>query len=324
MPHESAFARSIADRMQTRGRDSVIAELAQRQHGVVARRQLVELGLSGDAIAHRIEAGRLHRLHSGVYAVGHRAFPLEGKWMAGVLAGGEGAVLSHASAAILWGLARSAPSRAEVTSPRSSRSTPLLRRHCSFLAADEVAVRRRIPVTCVARTLFDLAAEAQPWEFERLVREAEFLKLPQAPSLGELYLRHPRRRGARLVRRTLEGLSRLPDGPTRSPLEDRFLRFAKRADLPLPETNVELRLGGVTYAADCLWREHGLIVELDGHEAHGTRSAFESDRERDRRMQAAGWRVIRITSRQLRTPKPLARDLRRLLASSHESAITRL
>ena len=243
--------------------------------------------------------------------------------MAAVLAAGEGAVLSHASAAALWGLRRSAPRDPEVTVPRSSRSTPRLRRHCSFLAADEVASWNAIPVTCVARTLFDIASRVKAWEFERFVREAEFLKLPQTPTLEELHARYPRRRGARLVRLTLEGLSRLPNGTTRSPLEDRFLRFAKGAGLPLPETNVTLRFGGATYEADCLWREARLIVELDGHEAHGTRSAFESDRERDRRMQVAGWRVIRITWRQLQTPEPLAQDLRRLLAPTHESAVGR-
>jgi hypothetical protein len=161
-----------------------------------------------------------------------------------------------------------------------------MRRHCSFLAADEVVVRNAVPVTCVARTLLDIAVQVKSWEFERLVREAEFLKLPQTPSLEELYARHPRRRGARLVRLTLEGLSRLPNGVTRSSLEDRFLRFAKRVGLPLPETNVTLWLGGITYEADCLWREASLIVELQ-------------------------------------TPEPLARDLRRLLVP-HESAIGRL
>jgi hypothetical protein len=181
--------------------------------------------------------------------------------------------------------------------------------------------RNVIPVTCVARTLFDIAAQAKAWEFERLVREAEFLKLAQTPTLEELYARHPRRRGARLVRLTLEGLSRLPNGATRSPLEDRFLRLARRAGLPLPETNVTLRFGEATYEADCLWREARLIVELDGHEAHGTRSAFESDRERDRRMQVAGWRVIRVTWRQLHTPESLTQDLRRLLPLTHESAV---
>src|SRR5213083_1966840 len=135
MLRKPAFTRVLPHRMQTRDREVRIAELARRQHGVVARWQLAELGLSSDAISHRIASGRLHRLHPGVYAVGHRAFPPEGGWMAAVLAAGEGAVLSHASAGALWGL-RPAPRRPEITTPRSSRSTPRLQRHCSFLLAD--------------------------------------------------------------------------------------------------------------------------------------------------------------------------------------------
>jgi uncharacterized protein DUF559 len=320
MSHEPASARPGEVRLQTREKDVELAELARRQHGVVARRQLARLGFSDDAISHRLTGARLHRLHPGVYAVGHRALPREGSWMAAVLAAGGEAVLSHTSAAALWGLRQSDERRPEVTVPRASRSTPSLCRHCSFLAADEVTVKGSIPVTSVARTLFDLATCVRPWEFERAVREAEFLRLPQRPSLEDLYVRHPRRRGARLVRLTLERLSRLPGGATRSPLEDRFLRCIERAGLPLPETNVRLELGGAAYEADCLWRGRRLVVELDGQEAHGTRSAFESDRERDRRMQAAGWSVIRVTSRQLRHPQPLVHDLRRIL---RESAFTR-
>jgi Protein of unknown function (DUF559) len=306
----------MPERLQSREREIELADLAGRQYGVVARWQLVRIGFGNEAISHRIRAGRLHRLHSGVYAVGHRALPCEARWMAAVLAGGEGAVLSHASAAALWGLRPLTRKRPEITTPSSSRSTSDLHRHCSLLAADEVAVRRGIPVTCVARTLVDIAAGVRPWEFERAVREAEFLRLPQSPSLAELYTRHPGRRGARLVRVMLERLAQLPGGMTRSPLEDRFLRFLKRAGLPLPETNVTLSLGGSIYEADCLWREARLIVELDGHEAHGTRAAFERDRERDRRMQVAGWRVVRITAGQLRSPRSLTRDLGRLLDQS--------
>lgn len=321
MPRETAIAPPVPEQLRTREREIELADLAGRQHGVVARRQLVGIGFGNDAIARRISVGRLHRLHSGVYAVGHRALSCEAKWMAAVLAGGEGAVLSHASAAALWGVRPPTRECPEITTPRSSRSTSDLRRHRSLLAVDEVTVRRGIPVTRVARTLTDIAADVQAWEFERAVREAEFLKLSQSPSLVELYLRHPRRRGSRLVRVTLERLSQLPGGMTRSPLEDRFLRFLKRAGLPLPETNVTLRLGGSTYQADCLWREACLVVELDGHEAHGTRMAFEGDRERDRRMQVAGWRVVRITAGQIRSPRSLTRDLRRLL---DQSAIAQL
>ncbi len=291
-----------------------MAELAGQQHGVVARRQVMSLGFGGDAIAHRIAVGRFHVVFAGVYAVGHAAIGREGRWMAAVLASGEGAVLSHRSAACLWGLRIEAPAPDDVTIVRSTGSIRGLRRHRSVLLPDELAMRDGIPVTCVARTLFDIAEGAAPWEFERAVREAEFLRLPMVPSLEEVYERRQGRRGARLVRATLENLSRLAGGTSRSGLEDRFLRFVRRAGLPVPETNVLLRFEGTTYEADCVWREQRLIAELDGHQAHGTRSAFEEDRERDRRLQAQGWRVVRITWRHLNEPEPLARDLRGMLA----------
>lgn len=274
---------------------------------------MVDLGFGRDAIAHRLTVGRLYMVFAGVYAVGHPAIGQEGRWMAAVLASGEGAVLSHRSAACLWGLRIEAPAAHEITISRSTGHIRDLRRHRSVLLPDELAVRDDIPVTCVARTLFDIAAGAAPWEFERAVREAEFLRLPQTPSLEEVYERRRRRRGAKLVGTTLEGLSRLPGGILRSGLEDRFLRFVRRAALPAPETNVLLRLEGATYEADCVWRGQRMIVELDGHQAHGTRSAFEEDRERDRRLQAEGWRVIRVTWRHLSRPESLARDLRGLL-----------
>lgn len=308
--------------MQARLGDRRIASLAEQQYGVVSREQLLGFGFSRDTITRRIKSGRLHRLHSGVYAVGHRCLPTEGWWMAGVLAGGEGAALSHRSAGALWGLRATVPDFIDITAPHSTRSRGALRRHYARLPEDEVTSRHRIPVTTVSRTLFDLAAVVSSQEFERAVREAEFLRLPDRPPLHHLLARYPRRRGARAVRATLGGLARLPGGSTRSPLEDRFLRFAARAHLPMPETNVVLRIGSHTYQADCLWREQRLIVELDGHEAHGTRSAFESDRERDRRLQAAGWTVVRATHRQLSQAGELADDIRRLLrrAPSDESA----
>lgn len=273
----------------------------------------MSLGVGSDAITYRLATGRLHGVFAGAYAVGHRAVGLKGEWMAAVLASGEDAVLSHGSAASLWGLRVKLPAEHEVTIPRSTAPIAGLRRHRSALRPDETALCEGIPITCVARTLFDVAACALPREFERAVREAEFLRLAQVPTLEEVYRRRRGRRGAKLVGMTLESLSRLSRGTSRSSLEDRFLRFLAKADLPMPETNVNLHFGATTYQADCIWREQRLVVELDGHEAHRTRSAFEHDRERDRRMHVAGWRVIRVTWRQLSRPEPLTRDLRRLL-----------
>lgn len=312
MPREASIERP--QHTKSRSRERALADLAEQQHGVVARRQVVSLGFGSDAIAYRIAVGRFHVVFSGVYAVGHAAIGPNGRWMAAVLASGEGAVLSHRSAACLWGLRIEAPTPDDVTISRLTGSIHGLRRHRSVLLPDELAVLDGIPVTCVARTLVDIAAGAAPWEFERAVREAEFLRLPQAPSLEEVYERRRGRRGAKLVRATLESLSRLPGGTSRSGLEDRFLRFVRRVGLPAPESNVLLRFEGTTYEADCVWREQRVVAELDGHQAHGTRSAFEEDRERDRRLQAQGWRVVRITWRHLSQPESLARDLRGLLA----------
>lgn len=311
MPREASIER--LKHAKSRFRERALADLAEQQHGVVSRWQVISLGFGGDAIAHRIAVARFHVVFAGVYAVGHAAIGRNGRWMAAVLASGEGAVLSHRSAACLWGLRIEAPPSHDVTIARSTGSIYGLRRHQSVLLSDELAVRNSIPVTCVARTLIDIAAGATPWEFERAVREAEFLRLPQAPSLEEVYERRRGRRGVKLVRATLENLSRLPGGTSRSGLEDRFLRFVRRAGLPAPETNVLLSFEGVTYEADCVWREQRVVAELDGHQAHGTRSAFEEDRERDRRLQAQDWRVVRVTWRHLSQPDSLARDLRALL-----------
>lgn len=311
---ETAIARPGDVYLQIRGLDRRIAAVAERQHGVVGRRQLLELGLGREAIEVRLRAGRLHRLHAGVYAVGHRLVSREGRWMAAVLAGGKGAVLSHRSAATLWGIQRVAREAVEITTPRASRSRGALQRHCGDLRSDEMAIRRRIPVTTASRTLLDLAAVVPPDALELALREAEVRCLPLRPSLDELLARHPRRRGVGSLRACLRRLGRLPPGRRRSRIEDRFLAFVARFDLPRPAVNVLLELETRVIEADCLWREPRLIVELDGHESHGTRAAFESDRKRDRDLRVAGWSVVRVTWRQLEDePEVLASDLRNLL-----------
>jgi putative AbiEi antitoxin of type IV toxin-antitoxin system/uncharacterized protein DUF559 len=314
MPNETAFTRPIGGKVQFQYADRAIAALAERQHGVVARAQLVDLGLGEDAIDGRLEKGRLHRLHRGVYSVGHRLVSQESQWMEAVLVGGGDAVLSHRSAAALWGLQRAARTRIEITTPRATRSRESVHRHYAKLPADEVTVRRRIPVTTASRTLLDLAAVVPVEALGHALREAEVRRLHLRPSFDALLARYQGRRGTAALRSCLHRLERLPAGQTHNRFEDRFLAFIARYDLPQPQTNVLLELGGKTIEADCLWREQRLIVELDGHEAHGTRSAFESDRERDRRLQAAGWAVVRVTWHQLEDePKAILADLRRLL-----------
>ena len=286
------------------GEDAAIGALAARQHGVVGRHQLIALGLSGAAIDHRLKLGRLHLLHRGVYAVGHRALKREAHWIAAVLAAGPGAVLSHRSAGALWRLL-SYDGPIEVIAPTQRRSRPGVRIRHIALPADETTVHAGIPVTTVPRTLLDLAAVLPPRRLERAVNEAEVQRLTDPLSLDDLLARHPRARGTRALRAIRPDTTR-----TRSELERDFLSFIAQYDLPRPQTNIQIE----GYEADCAWPHANLIVELDGAQTHTTTHAFEHDRERDRRLTAAGWRVIRITARQLRErPGALAADLRRLL-----------
>lgn len=313
-PAETAFDADIRCRMQSRSADREVAGLAGRQYGVVAREQLIGLGLGKGSIDRRVQAGRLHVLYPAVYAVGHRVVPREGRWLAAIFRAGEGAVLSHRSAAALWGVQRSdRGERIDIATPHSSRSTTRIRRRHVQLGADEVTVRRRIPVTTLARTIFDISAETSVEGLEGAIREAEYLHQFRLESLERMLERHPGRRGATTIKACLRRLGRGSRGRTRSKLEVRFAALLSTARLPRPKLNVLLDIDGVKVEADCLWREQRLIAELDGGEAHGTRAAFESDRERDRRLQAAGWRTVRITWRQLDHPTPLLEDLTSLL-----------
>jgi hypothetical protein len=290
--------------------DSAIAALAARQHGVIARIQLLRLGLGRRAIAHRIEQGRLHIVHRGVYAVGHVRLTIHGRWMAAVLASGEGAGLSYRSAGMLWAVRRTERGLIEVTSPRSGRSLPGVQRHRAELPGDEVTVHQGIPVTTVARTLLDLATVLNPTQLARAVNEAEVQRLWEPLSLDALLERYPRRPGVPALRALLTETV----GLTRGELEKRFLEFLKDAGLPLPETNAHVEIDGIWYEVDCLWRAERVIVELDGRKVHDTKQAFEADRARDRILQAAGFRVVRITWRQLHeSPGAVAADLRALL-----------
>jgi predicted transcriptional regulator of viral defense system len=294
-------------------RAQALAELATRQHGVVSRRQLEEAGWGRSAIGRLVEKGHLHRLHRGVFAVGHRVLTPRGRWLAAVLAAGDGGVLFRRSAAARWGLGPD-PLTAEIAVPRRLRGQPRLRFLHRFLAADETTIRDGIPVTTVARTLLDLAAVLPRDRLERALNEAEYRRYADAPSLSELLERHRGARGTASLRAIL-GRRQLGESITRSELEDRFLSLIDRAHLPPPQVNAPLRVADRWIEADCAWPGKRLVVELDGRAAHSTTGAFERDRARDRQLQAAGWRVIRITWRQLHDdPEAVIADLRCLAA----------
>jgi very-short-patch-repair endonuclease len=300
--------------LRSRGDDRWLAELAGGQYGVVERGQLLGLGLTEEAIEGRLHAGRLHRLHAGVYAVGHRKTSREGRWLAAVLASGPKAALSHWSAAALWTIRPNSRSIVDVTTPRKSRSWGGIRRHHKALLADEVTVEEGIPVTTVPRTILDLAATEPVDVVGNLLRESEYRRLHDRLSLWDLVERYPGRRGVGKVRAALERLKEEPSGRRRSRLEERFGLFLRRHRLPRPRFNDWILLGGKRYQVDCHWRGTGQIVELDGWEGHGTRTAFREDRARDRALKVAGYSVTRLTWNQLDDEaEVIASDLRVLL-----------
>jgi very-short-patch-repair endonuclease len=217
--------------------------------------------------------------------------------MAAVLASGPDAVLSHRSAAQLWGLLRSSAAP-EVTRPGSARGIDGIRTYQRALLADEVEEVAGIPATSVSRTLFDLAALLPRRQLERVMNEAEVLGLRSRLPLPRLLERYPGRPGTPLLRAVLLD-DRALRGVTRSELEKRFVALIDDHRLPPPRRNASIAVRGRSFEVDCIWKPERLIVELDGRAAHGTRWAFEADRERDRLLVGDGWRVVRLTWRQL-------------------------
>ncbi|HYH52804.1 MAG TPA: DUF559 domain-containing protein [Solirubrobacterales bacterium] len=319
MSSESAPDRPYRGLARTRERapgDQAIARLAQRQYGVVGRQQLLALGVGEDAIQHRITTGRLHLLHKGAYAVGHRVVSRQGRWLAAVLASGAEAALSYHSAAALWMIRPNSRTSIDVTVPHRSRSSKLIQRHVSIVPADERTVEEGIPATTVPRTIFDLAATEPVDVVENLLREAEHRHLWDRLSLPHLLERYPGRRGSRKVRAALERLEEESAGRKRSRLEERFAPFLRRNRLPLPRFNDWIGVGARRFQVDCHWPGTGQIVELDGWDGHSTRTAFREDRARDRRLRVAGYSVTRLTWNQLDDePEAVAADLRALLSS---------
>jgi predicted transcriptional regulator of viral defense system len=275
--------------------DQWVAELAAGQWGVVSVAQLRALGLGKDAVQRRERAGRLHRVHRGVYAVGHTVLPREGRWLAAVLACGEGAVLSHRSAAAHWGLLQTAATRIDVTAPRTRAGDAKIRLHHSrSLIACDTTTHQGIPITSVPRTLLDLAPTVRPDRLERALAQAEHLELYDHRAITELLARANGHRG----KGALTEATALEPKLTRSEWEIRLLKLVRAAALPEPLVNLPFDAPDYGQCRpDFHWPSHRLIVETDGWRTHRTRAAFESDRAKDAALTAAGYRAVRFTWR---------------------------
>jgi hypothetical protein len=282
--------------------------LARAQHGVLTRRDLERLGFTTEGIDHRVESGRLHLIARGVYAVGRPELTPHGRWMAAVLGCGDDAVLSHRSAAQLWGIGHEQGKRIDVSIRRRSalRRPGIKVRARPSLGVKCVAVRFGIPVTTPVQTLIDLATELKILRLERAVNEADKLDLVDPESLRRALDGYVGMPGVRTLRTMLDRHTfRLSD----SDLEIFFRPLALAADLPLPETK-QWVLG---YEVDYCFPDHGLVVETDGLRYHRTPSQQARAAKRDQKHTAAGLRVLRFTHWQIaHAPNEVTEVLRRI------------
>jgi very-short-patch-repair endonuclease len=299
-------------RTKSSSADRRVARIATGQHGVVTVTQLLEAGLSREGIKRRARRGALHRVHRGVYRVGHRAPSTEAHCLAAVLACGEGAVLSGQAAAFVFGLVKGRPPRPEVTAVAWRRVAGVITHRARHLDPRDVTSYRFIPITTVARTVLDLAGSLSLGELARACHEADVRYRVGAAEVDAALARRPNVPGAGKLHEVFHGDARV----TLSKLERDFLAVLRSAGLPLPETN---RLVGGRYV-DCRWPEHQLIVELDGYRFHRSRHAWEQDRRREREARARGDEFRRYTHGDVGDDRTLMlAELQQLLASPAQS-----
>jgi hypothetical protein len=294
--------------------DQRIATFAATHHGVISFAELRALGVGEDAIQHRLAMGRLHRLHKGIYSVGHMLVSRQGRWRAAVLASGTGAVLSHWDAAANLELLASRAGLIHVTRPSSSGRDPdpaRVRLHrVRTLRSWECTLIDVIPTTTVARTLLDLSPLLRPRAIEDVIGRADRLGLFDLVAARRCLAEHPRQHGAPALRRLLDSLAGVGAADVRSILEVQFLQLCDDHGVPAPVANTTV--AGVL--VDFHWAGTKVLVELDGYAYHSSRAAFERDRERDQHLTLAGYTVVRFTYKQVtETPEAVINRIRHLL-----------
>jgi hypothetical protein len=277
-----------------------ISRIADRQYGHVTRQQLLELGVVSPTITYWTRNRRLVRVHAGVYAVGHAQHSPHALAMAAVLACGDRAVLSHDSAAALWGI-RSWPRLPEVTCALEKRRPGIRTHRTQTLVTNDVRRHRNIRVTSPSRTILDIEGRLTDAQLARAVNELRLADQLHATELGRLLTASPR----------VKALTDPDQSPTRSPPEDLFLAFCTKYGLPTPRLNVPM----FGHEVDALFEEEKLIVEIDGWKYHRDHGSFEADRERDATAIEHGFATYRATwARLTGDPDREARRLQRTLA----------
>lgn len=271
---------------QDRTVEEVLARIARRQHGVVTREQLLAAGVSRDEIRWRLRKGALIRVHRGVYRVGHQAPSIEARYLAAVLACGDGAVLSGLAAGYVWGLLKGTAPPPEVTTTTERRIRGVRTRRAR--RGDITGTKcNGIPITTVPRTLVDLSSLLQSEDLARACHEAGVLHRTTPRHVEEILRSRPNTPGAKQLRKVMHGDVHV----TLSRLERRFLERLDRAGLPRPVTNKPAGSKRV----DCRWPDRNLTVELDSYRFHNSRHAWELDRRREREAHARGDQLRRYT-----------------------------
>jgi Transcriptional regulator, AbiEi antitoxin len=285
--------------------EEVLGRIARRQHGVVTRKQLLAAGISKEEIRRRIQKGALLVVHRGVYRVGHKAPSIEARYLAAVLACGEGAVLSGQAAGYLWGLLKGTAPPPEVTAP-TNRKVKGVRTRRARRGETEATTRHGIPITTVPRTLVDLSSMLQLEDLARACHEAGVLHNTTPRQVEKVLRKRPNTPGARQLRKVMHGDVHV----TLSALERRFLDRLDEASLPHPLTNKSADGRRV----DCRWPQHNLTVELDSYRYHSSRHAWERDRRREREAHARGDDFRRYTRDDVfEAPEQMLAELRDLL-----------
>ncbi len=291
-----------------------IAELATLQGGVVSLNQLRDEGVSRQLAAERAEANSLHRIHRGVYTVGHRSVSRMTWLRAALLACGEGAVISHGTAAAFHELWDKPPRLIDVTVPvEAGRKIDGVRcRRCRYPTPEEVETRAGIAVTTVARTLVDLAGMVGLATLKKTVGRAAIHRKLNLQAADLAIYNAKRRRGLKALELALAPY-RTKDGKAldlRSDFETLVLPELLDSGLPRPDCNVPLVIDGERLVVDFLWEGQRVVVETDGRGTHETAPAFQSDRRRDQFLASAGYRVLRVTWEQIHVER--AAVLRRI------------